>query len=342
MSKYKIIVLCVLFLAIPWVSNNYLLALINLCAIATIGAHGLNILTGYTGLISLGHAAFIGVGAYTAAVFSTQFNVPWFLSILIAGIVTALIGLIFGLPSLRLRGMYLAMATLAASVILIFIFEQWKSVTGGVSGFYISSPTVFGISLGDYKYFYYLSVGMAVLATIGVKLLFASRTGRAFIAIRDRDLAAEIVGINAFHYKLYSFAISSFYAGIAGALLGFYLTFATPESFTLAETIKYIAMIIIGGLGTLSGPIVGAVFVTLFPDVLSIIIAPIQHLMPDYGPSALRNIIFGGLIIFFLVYEPKGLVSLFQRMALFAKKFKEKKPATVASQKKVSIENINE
>lgn len=337
MNRYTYIILAILLLALPWFSNNYVLTLINLSAIAVIGAHGLNIITGYTGLISLGHAAFIGVGAYTAAILFTKLGVPWFLAILIAGIVTAIVGIIFGLPSLRLRGMYLAMATLAAQVILVFIFEQWESVTGGVSGFYIKSPTIFGLSLGDYRYFYYLAVGMAVLATIGMKCLFSSRTGRAFIAIRDRDLAAEIVGINVFRYKLYSFGISSFYAGIAGALLGFYVTFAAPESFTLLETIKYIAMVIIGGMGTISGSIVGALFVTTLPDILDAIIAPVQHLMPEYGPSAIRNILFGGLIMFFLIYEPKGLVSSIQRLSRL---FKKEKPSMVSNQNAVPIKNI--
>lgn len=339
MNWYKYLILAVGLVALPWISNNYLLALLNLTAIAVVSAHGLNILTGFTGLISLGHAAFMGVGAYTAAILFTKFGVPWFLAIVAAGIVTAVVGIIFGLPSLRLRGMYLAMATLAAQVLLVFVFEQWKTMTGGVSGFYIKSPTLFGLSLGNYQYFYYLSVGMAVLATIGMKQLFSSRTGRAFIAIRDRDLAAEIVGIPIFRYKLYSFGISSFYAGIAGALLGFYVTLAAPESFTLTETIKYIAMVIIGGMGTISGSIVGAAFVTVLPDILEALINPIQHLMPEYGPPAIRNILFGCLIMFFLIYEPKGLVSSIKRIYGFIKK---DKPAPVPQETGLTVNMTND
>lgn len=308
------LLLGIVLIVFPWMSNDYLLSMVNLSAIAAVSALGLNILTGYTGLISLGHAAFMGVGAYSAAILYTKLGVPWFLAIFLAGFIAAIVGMLFGTPSLRLRGMYLAMATLAAQILLVFIFEQWKSVTGGVSGFYIRSPEIFGITLGTERNFYYLSVGMAVLATLGVYNLFRTRTGRAFIAIRDKDLAAEIVGIPVFRYKLYSFAISSFYAGVGGALLAFYLTFASPESFGLSITIQYIAMVIIGGLGTISGSILGAAFVSILPQGLEIILKPIVVYLPDYGSSALRDIIFGLLIILFLVFEPKGLSAIIGRL----------------------------
>lgn len=325
MKKNKIhyLLLGLFAVVFPWISNDYLLSLINLSAIATVSALGLNILTGYTGLISLGHAAFMGVGAYSAAILYTKLGVPWLLSIFLAGFITAVVGMLFGTPSLRLRGMYLAMATLAAQILLVFIFEQWKSLTGGVSGFYIKSPDVFGITLGNDRHFYYLSVGMAVLATWGVYNLFRTRTGRAFIAIRDKDLAAEIVGIPVFRYKLYSFAISSFYAGVAGALLALYLTFASPESFGLSITIQYIAMVIIGGLGTISGSILGAVFVSMLPQGLEIILKPIVAYLPEYGFSALRDIVFGLLIILFLMFEPKGLSAIIARLIGLVRKKKE-------------------
>lgn len=320
MKKFLIIFVAIIAVALPWFSNNYLLSVINLTAIAIISSHGLNILTGYTGLISLGHAAFMGVGAYAAAILFTKLHVPWVISIFVAGLISALVGMIFGVPSLRLRGMYLAMATLAAQILLVFVFEQWKGLTGGVSGFYIKSPDIFGITLGTDQHFYYLSTGMAALATWGVYNLFRTRTGRAFIAIRDKDLAAAIVGIPVFRYKLYSFGISSFYAGIAGALLAFYMTFASPESFGLPVTIQYIAMVIIGGMGTISGSILGAAFVTMLPQALEFALKPFESYLPEYGFSALRDIIFGLLIILFLILEPKGLTSTLSRVIRLGKR----------------------
>ena len=311
--------------------------MINLAAIAVISTHGLNILTGYTGLISLGHAAFMGVGAYTAAILYTKLGVPWLIAIVAAGMMSSLIGVIFGIPSLRLRGMYLAMATLAAQILLVFLFEHWTELTGGVSGFYVKSPDFFGITLGTDQHFYYLSMGFAALATWGVYNLFRTRTGRAFIAIRDRDLAAEIVGIPGFRYKLYSFAISSFYAGIAGALLSFYMTFASPESFGLSVTIQYIAMVIIGGMGTIGGSILGAVFVTMLPQGLEFLLKPIESYLPDYGFSALRDMIFGLLIITFLIYEPKGLNSMLTRLVGLIKRGKKGETSNEGSSVSVKL-----
>lgn len=302
-------------LTVPFVASNYALSMINLTAITIVASLGLNILIGYTGQISMGHAAFMGVGAYTAAILTTKAGLPFYLAMLVGGAAAAVAGVIFGSPSLRLKGLYLAMATLASQILLEFVFKNWRSVTGGVSGIYITSPRIFGISLGTDQNFYFLAVGAAVLATILTVNLFRTKTGRAFIAIRDRDIAAEIVGVDTFKYKLLSFAISSFYAGVAGSLWSFYMTIATPDSFTLAISIQYVAMVIIGGLGTVSGSIYGAIFVALLPQFLEQAINLAGNILPvEYAFAAIRDIIFGLLIILFLVFEPKGLAEIGRKL----------------------------
>ncbi len=302
-------------LVLPFVLPNYVLYLINLSAIATIGAIGLNILTGYTGLIAIGHGAFLGVGAYTAAILYTKAGVPFWLTLPAAGLMTAFVGVFFGTPSLRLRGFYLAMATLAAQVLLEYIFKNWESMTNGVSGIPISPPSFLGIVLQGDRKFYFLTVGLAILGVLISRNLFRTDTGRAFIGIRDRDLAANIVGINIFKYKLISFAISSFYAGIAGALLGYYMTIINAEGYGLSVSIDYVAMIIIGGLGTISGSALGAAFVILFPELVDHGIQILARYVPlEYTFAAFRQLIFGLLIIFFLLFEPRGLSAILGRV----------------------------
>ena len=302
-------------LVLPFALPNYVLYLINLSAIATIGAIGLNILTGYTGLIAIGHGAFLGVGAYTAAILYTKAGVPFWLTLPAAGLMTAFVGVFFGTPSLRLRGFYLAMATLAAQVLLEYIFKNWESMTNGVSGIPISPPSFLGIVLQGDRKFYFLTVGLAILGVLISRNLFKTDTGRAFIGIRDRDLAANIVGINIFKYKLISFAISSFYAGIAGALLGYYMTIINAEGYGLSVSIDYVAMIIIGGLGTIWGSALGAAFVILFPELVDHGVQILAKYVPlEYTFAAFRQLIFGLLIIFFLLFEPRGLSAILGRV----------------------------
>ncbi|MCG6538409.1 MAG: branched-chain amino acid ABC transporter permease, partial [Syntrophales bacterium LBB04] len=186
--------------------TKYILFLVNMTAIGVIGALGLNILTGYTGLISLGQAGFMGVGAYTVAILSTRVGLPLWINLPAAGLVTTFVGIMVGTPSLRLKGFYLGMATLAAEFLLEYVFKNWESMTRGVQGLFITPPQVMGIYLNNDRVFYFLSVTLAILAVIGTRNLFRTKVGRAFIAIRDRDLAAELIGIDVFKYKLVSFS----------------------------------------------------------------------------------------------------------------------------------------
>jgi len=295
--------------------TKYILFLVNMTAIGVIGALGLNILTGYTGLISLGQAGFMGVGAYTVAILSTKVGLPMWINLPAAGIITTLVGIIVGTPSLRLKGFYLAMSTLAAEFLLEYVFKNWESMTHGVQGLFITPPQVFGVHINNDRVFYFLSVSLAVLGVIGARNLFRTNVGRAFIAIRDRDIAAELIGINVFKYKLVSFAISSFYAGVAGGLWCYYMTIINPEAFQLSISIDYVAMIIVGGMGTLFGSVYGAIFVVLLPEViqrLMEVLQPVLHM--EYTFAAFKQIVFGVIIVIFLVFEPKGLAEIFSRL----------------------------
>src|ERR1017187_8791609 len=205
----------VLLALFPGVANGYIVGLACILGIHVVASAGLNIMTGYTGLISLSHAAFMGVGCYTAAFFA-QRGVPFYLTIPMGGLVAAFLGLVVGIPSLRIKGLYLAVATLAMQFILVFIFREWEPVTGGVRGVNVSNATLFGFDLNNDTRMYYVIAFCAIALLIAARNLFRTRIGRAFIAIRDKDISAEVLGINLFRYKLLAFAIGSFYAGVAG------------------------------------------------------------------------------------------------------------------------------
>ncbi len=307
------------FLVFPFSLSNYtkyILFLVNITAIGVIGAVGLNILTGYTGMISMGQAAFMGVGAYTVAILSTQVSaLPAAFNLLAAGFITMVVGIVAGMPSLRLKGFYLAMATLAAQFLLEYLFKNWEGLTKGVAGIFVTPPTVFGIYMNDDRLFYFIVVPLAVVAVIATKNLFRTNVGRSFMAIRDRDIAAGLIGINVLKYKLLSFAISSFFAGVAGGLWCYYMTIINPEAFQLATSIDYIAMIIVGGMGTILGAVYGAIFVTLLPEAIQRTMEILQPILQiDYTFVAFKQIIFGFFIAVFLIYEPKGLAEIVPRI----------------------------
>jgi len=258
----------VFLLVFPFVANAYLLYVANMIGFAVIAAIGLNILTGFTGQISLGHAAFAGVGGYTSAILITKLGFSFWIALPCAGVMAAIAGLIIGIPSLRVKGLYLCIATLAAQFIFEFIFVHWESLTQGVRGLNVPPPRIGSFLINTEKRFYFLTLFVVILAVIYARNLVRSRVGRAFVAIRDRDLAAEIIGINLFRYKLTAFAISSFYAGIAGALWVGFIRIVTPEHFPFHLSVQYLAMVIVGGLGSVLGSIFGAVFMTLIPELL--------------------------------------------------------------------------
>jgi branched-chain amino acid transport system permease protein len=308
--------LVLLFGVVPFISSPYILYILNTIGIYAIAALGLNLLIGYTGQISLGHGAFFGVGAYTAAILATKANSPFWLTLPAAGLVTAGVGMGFGIPSIRLKHLYLTIATLAGQFIIEYAFVQWEGLTGGAEGIIVTGTTLFGMDLGNDTIFYYVIFAcLTVMAWIAANLV-RTRYGRAFIAIRDNDRAAEGMGIPIFLYKLLSFAISSFYAGLAGALYAYYMMSITPEPFNLWLSIEFIAMIIIGGLGSISGSMFGAIFIVSLNEILSHATEFLMNIGPSTGVAItiapLREFVFGLAIVMFIIFEPKGLAEVWR------------------------------
>jgi branched-chain amino acid transport system permease protein len=309
--------LAALLVLFPFMASSYWLYLACLVAIHVASATGLNILTGYTGLVSLGQAAFMGLGAYTVAILETRVGTPFVLNLLAGGVVAMLGGLVVGIPSLRVKGLYLAIATIAASFITHFLFANMK-FAGGTGGLTVPPAQFFGMALDTSFRLYWLIVPVTGLMLLGAANLFRTRVGRAFIAIRDRDISAEVLGIPLLRYKLLSFGLSSFYAGVAGGLWAYFFRVVTPESFPLQMSIFFLAAIIVGGMGTILGGVLGAVFMTMVPEVLKLVVGWLPggtELAVFLSP--VRTILFGALIVGFLIFEPHGLAEVWRRIRRF-------------------------
>src|SRR5213082_1039589 len=278
-ARWVLIAFMVALFSIPFVAGSYWLDVTNRAAIAVIAATGLNILTGFTGQISLGNAAFLAVGAYTTAFLSSH-GMPFLVACPASGIATALAGMVFGIPSLRLKGLYLAMATLAAHFIVEFTATHWEAVTGGVAGISIPAPAILGYAFADDRKLFFLIAPSTIAALWFARNLFRTRVGKAFVAIRDQDISAEVMGVEVFRYKLLSFAVRSFYVGVAGSLLAYQARIVSPENFPLTLAIEYLGMIIIGGLGSVLGSILGATFITLLPEALRLATGALSHEYP--------------------------------------------------------------
>jgi branched-chain amino acid transport system permease protein len=308
--------IAVIVVSAPFVLNPFWLTVANQIGIAIIGAVGLNILVGHTGLISLGHGAFLGVGAYTSAILVTRLEAPTLVAIAVAVVVTTVIGTFFGLPSLRLKGLYLAMATLAAQFILLFAFRNWNFVTGGTDAIVVPSPEILGYTLRTDFAWYWVIFGVAILVVFAARNLFRTGLGRAFHAVRDQDIAAVVMGINVGRQKLLAFAISSGMVGLAGAMTAHYRTIVTWERFTLDVSVLYLAMIIVGGLGSVAGAVYGATFMTVLPAVIQQFARNIRDTLPMISREipAIQLIVFGLVIVLFLLFEPRGLDRTWQRV----------------------------
>ncbi|MCX7372318.1 MAG: branched-chain amino acid ABC transporter permease [Alphaproteobacteria bacterium] len=312
-------ILLAILVLYPFIASGYWMFLAVLVMINIISTTGLNILTGYTGQVSLGHAAFMALGAYTVAFLDGRHDTPVLLNLVAAGSMAAAIGVLVGLPSLRIKGLYLAIATLAAAVILGFVFLNWTSVTGGIRGLNVPTAKIFGYELATAETLYWLVMPITVLAVLLARNLFRTRVGRAFIAIRDRDISAEIIGISLLQYKLTSFALSSFYAGVAGGLWAYLFRVVRPESFPAEASIFYLAAVIVGGAGTIIGGIFGATFMTLVPELLKLSAQLVTPWWPDASIyiAPIRLIVFGLLIVGFLIFEPMGLAEIWRRIRRF-------------------------
>lgn len=303
-----------LILALPFVLTPFWLSVANQVGIAVIGAIGLNILVGFTGQISLGQGGFLAVGAYTSGLLVTRLDVPTLVSITVAVLFTAFIGALFGLPALRLKGLYLAIATLASQFIIIYLVRNWEFITEGRDSISVSNPELFGFAIrGDFRWYWVIAT-CAVVATILGRNLFRSGIGRAFMAVRDQDIAASALGVNLTSYKVLSFAVSSGFVGLAGALTGHW-RIIQYERFELETSIEYLAMIIVGGLGSILGAILGAIFIIVLPSLIEQFALNVRDVFPGLTAQlpALQLAAFGLVIILFLIFEPRGLARIWQR-----------------------------
>jgi len=291
-------------LAAPWLVAEYWLAQLTFVMIYAIAGLGLMLLAGFTGLFSLGHAAFLGVGAYTQAVL-TNAGLPFPVALACAAGLSAVVGLVVGLPALRVKGIYLGMATLSFGFIVEEVFARWESVTGGNAGIHIKVPDMFGWKLASGESFYFLCLLITVASTLAILNLLRSPTGRAFVAIRDSEISAQSMGIHLARYKTLSFALSAALAGIAGALYAHKLQFISPDQFNILQSIDLLLMIVIGGVGSVHGAFLGAIFLISMPQVIA--------LTKDYLPAAigqapgLQAAVYGIVLIAFVLFEPLGL-----------------------------------
>jgi len=309
------------FVVVPLIGDQYWLsALLTPFLIFALAALGLNILTGYAGQLSLGTAAFMAVGAFMA--YNFVLRLPWLgviPSFMLAGLCAALVGIVFGLPSLRIKGFYLAVATLACQFFVLWVIQRWGWITNHSASGVITAQSVviLGYVFDTPAKKYLLTLAIVATMALAAKNLMRSETGRAFMAVRDMDVAASVIGIPMMKTKLLAFAISSFYCGVAGALYAYtYLGTVEPEAFTLDLSFRVLFMVIIGGVGSILGSFLGAAFITLFPILLNLVTSGVSHALgvevPHAMVSNLELIVFGGLIIFFLIVEPLGLARLWQ------------------------------
>jgi branched-chain amino acid transport system permease protein len=320
-------ILFLIFLAIlPWLVMKYHLLglsvyIVNLITVHAIVAIGLNILVGFTGQISMGHAGFFALGAFTTVILILRWSLPLWIALPVAGFVSSAFGFILGLPALRLKGPYLAIATLGFGMTITTIIKHMEFF-GGRMGLQAPKLELFGTPMKDIHYYYVIMI-IAVLMTIGAVKLIKTRVGRAFIAIRDSDIAAEAMGVNLTYYKTLAFAVSAFYAGVAGGLYAFILGFINPESFHLIMSITFLAMVVVGGLGSVMGPICGAALMTYLDIKLQAIqdialIGPAlvtfsQKYMSMAGISNIAVIVYGLILILIVLFEPLGIFGFWIR-----------------------------
>jgi branched-chain amino acid transport system permease protein len=311
-------VLMLLLLAAPWLFTEYWLAQLTFILIYSIAGLGLMLLAGFTGLFSLGHAAFLGVGAYTQAVM-TGAGLPFPIALLCAAALSAAVGVIVGLPALRVKGIYLGMATLSFGFIVEEVFARWESVTGGNAGMHLKDPNIFGWKIDSEAGFYFLCLLLAVFSTLAILNILRSSTGRAFVAIRDSEISAQSMGIHLARYKTLSFALSAALAGVAGALYAHKLQFISPDQFNILQSIDLLLMIVVGGVGSVHGAFLGAIFLISMPQAIA--------LVKDYLPSTigqapgLQGVVYGMVLIAFVLFEPLGIYGRWVKVRTYLQTF---------------------
>lgn len=301
----------VLLFCLPAFASSRYLNVINAICITVIAVHGLNILVGYAGQISLGQAAFMAVGAYTSGILTARLGLSFWIALPCAALVAGIVGLIFGLPSLRVKGFYLALTTLAAQMIMpALILNVRPDITGGVHTLVVPPPSIFGVKCNSAQSIFYIIVPITLLMTFFAKNITRTGIGRAFVAVRDNDLAAQLMGINVFKYKLLAFFICSVYAGAAGSLWAHWARAIHPDHFTLMHSIWFLGMLIVGGMGSATGVVFGVVFLRTLDEVTKVFGTSIAKVFPALIGNiqgALSVSVYGLVIILFLLFEPRGL-----------------------------------
>jgi branched-chain amino acid transport system permease protein len=327
-------------LALPVLLSRYYIGEITWVFIYGICGLSLMVLVGYTGLVSLGHAAFLGIGAYAHAYF-LQLGVPWVASVAIAVVITTACGIVVGLPALRMTGIYLAIATLAFAVIIQEVFTRWEAVTGGFSGMAVDKPVIFGVRLADEASFYYLCAAVLVVTLLLTRNLLRSSTGRAWVAIRDSEIAAQSMGVQLPLYKSFAFGYSAALMGLAGALFAHKIAYLAPDIFSILFSIQLLLLVIVGGLGSLHGVVFGAIFVALLPPIIAILRDSIPATMASVasatGVGVIGTIgrgiggflkmpgveagIFGLILVLVILVEPAGMYGRWVKIRLFFSTF---------------------
>ena len=310
--------LILLLAAAPWMFSSYWLAQLTFIMIYGIVGLGLMVLAGFTGLFSIGHAAFLGVGAYTQAVLAGM-GWPFPLSLAAAAGLSAAIGAIVGLPALRVKGIYLGIATLSFGFIVEEGLARWESVTGGSAGMMVGQIKMWGWTADTSESFYFICLVLAVVCTIAVLNLLRSPTGRAFVAIRDSEVSAQSMGIHLAYYKTLSFAFSAALAGIGGALYAHQIRFLSPEQFGILQSIDLLLMVVIGGLGSVHGAFLGAIFIITMPQLIALT----KGYLPDAIGQApgLHSVVYGVVLIVFVLFEPLGLYGRWLKMRAWLQLF---------------------
>lgn len=337
---------------LPWLAPRYMVDF-SLVLIYALCGLSLMALAGYTGLVSLGHAAFLGIGAYAHVFFLQDLHLPWLLSALLAAALSAGAGIVVGLPALRMTGIYLTIATLAFALIVQEVFTRWETVTGGLKGKAVARPVVFGVSFASDAAFYFLCLAFVIGGLWLTANLLRSPTGRAWVAIRDSEIAAQSMGVNLAAYKTLAFAYSAGLMGLGGALFAHHVGFLAPDIFSVLLSIQFLLMVVVGGLGSLHGAVYGAIFVALLPVAIS----QARDVVPGWAGQAVGLLgkgagdtvyqavdrfvkqpglepgIFGLILVLFILFEPLGIYGRWQKIKLYFALFPLYKRATFRRQK---------
>ena len=329
-EKIRVSLVVLFLLAAPWFLQDYYLSELGLLLVYAIAGIGLMILTGHTGQVSFGHAAFLGIGAYTHSVLMSH-GVPFSLSIIITILFSGLIGMVIGRSASKMHGFYLAIATLAFGILIETVFGEWGSLTGGHSGMAVPSLKLFGIPLAAAWQQYYLDLVLAAIVLWGASNLFRSPIGRSFVAVRDSELSARCLGVNVEWVKIQAFGVSAAITGLAGALLAHHLTYLAPDVFGVLESLKLMLMIVVGGLGSLLGAVFGAIFISILPVALSFLK---DVLPPSIGQTAgLEPLLFGLIIVMVIVFEPLGIYGRWIKLRFFFETFPYYRKSSFVRQK---------